>query len=371
MRLFSISYVLISVSIALPVYGQTTVAAGEDIVSGYLNKGKYDLSMSGDVSWNTVYTYAAGNTNNLTIDGNGHRITFGPSTGVYFNFNRNNGSLAINDAMVGTQTFASARDSLFWIGTSGITTNFDFNGTTFQNIGPTNYNLYASANYGPIISQRVNSVTNINGGEKGVTFLGNHGLADQPGTIGISSGTMNFYNNVTFDSNWSANYSGAMAIYSDAPATVNFNGTTSFHNNHTGHYGGAIDMWGGNGSLVFNGDASFTDNYTYSVQNTTQDFPNHYTDRSASGGAIHVGFLASSGATGTSITFNDDVIFDGNFVNDLKTNAYNNAQGGAIGLNQSRETGNRNYNLYLNGNSVFNNNYVYSANGNGLGGAIF
>ena len=174
MRLFSISYVLISVSIALPVYGQTTVAAGEDIVSGYLNKGKYDLSMSGDVSWNTVYTYAAGNTNNLTIDGNGHRITFGPSTGVYFNFNRNNGSLAINDAMVGTQTFASARDSLFWIGTSGITTNFDFNGTTFQNIGPTNYNLYASANYGPIISQRVNSVTNINGGEKGVTFLGNH-----------------------------------------------------------------------------------------------------------------------------------------------------------------------------------------------------
>ena len=74
---------------------------------------------------------------------------------------------------------------------------------------------------------------------------------------------MNFLNNVTFDSNWGANYSGAMAIYLDAAPTVNFNGTTLFNNNHTGHYGGAIDMWGGNGTLVFNGDTSFTNNYTY------------------------------------------------------------------------------------------------------------
>lgn len=48
-----------------------------------------------------------------------------------------------------------------------------------------------------------------------------------------------------------------------------------------------------------------------------------------------MGFIASAGTTGTSITFNGDATFDGNFVNDLKTTAYNNAQGGAIGLNQS------------------------------------
>ncbi len=371
MKLPSASCLAIALSLAFPAYGQTNVNAGEDLVASYLSKGQYDLNLLGDVSWNTAFTYASGNTNNLKIAGNGNKITFGPSTGIYFYFSRNNGSLAINDAVVETQTFAGVRDSLFWIGAAGITTNFDFNGTTFQNIGPTNFNLYASGNYGPIISQRVNSVTNIDGGAKGVVFKGNHGLADQSGTIGISSGTMNFFNNVTFDSNWGANYSGAMAIYSDAAPTVNFNGTTLFNNNHTGHYGGAIDMWGGNGTLVFNGDTRFTNNYTYSIMGVTQDFPNHYTDRSASGGAIHMGFIASGGTTGTSITFNGDAVFDGNFVNDLKTTAYNNAQGGAIGLNQSREAGTHNYNLFMNGHSTFNNNYVYSLNGSGYGGAIF
>lgn len=43
-----------------------------------------------------------------------------------------------------------------------------------------------------------------------------------------------------------------------------------------------------------------------------------------------MGFIASAGTTGTSITFNGDATFDGNFVNDLKTTAYNKAQGGAI-----------------------------------------
>lgn len=371
MKLPSASCVVIALSLAFPAYGQISVQSGDDLVSGYLSKGQYDLNLLGDVSWNTAFTYASTNTNNLKINGNGHKITFGPATGVYFYFSRNNGSLAINDAVVETQTFAGVRDSLFWIGSAGITTNFDFNGTTFQNIGPTNFNLYASGNYSPIISQRVNSVTNIDGGAKGVVFKGNHGLADQSGTIGISSGTMNFLNNVTFDSNWGANYSGAMAIYPDAAPTVNFNGTTLFNNNHTGHYGGAIDMWGGNGTLVFNGDTSFTNNYTYSIMGATQDFPNHYTDRSASGGAIHMGFIASAGTTGTSVTFNGDATFDGNFVNDLKTTAYNNAQGGAIGLNQSREAGTHNYNLFMNGHSTFNNNYVYSLNGSGYGGAIF
>lgn len=273
MKLPSASCVVIALSLAFPAYGQISVQSGDDLVSGYLSKGQYDLNLLGDVSWNTAFTYASTNTNNLKINGNGHKITFGPATGVYFYFSRNNGSLAINDAVVETQTFAGVRDSLFWIGSAGITTNFDFNGTTFQNIGPTNFNLYASGNYGPIISQRVNSVTNIDGGAKGVVFKGNHGLADQSGTIGISSGTMNFLNNVTFDSNWGANYSGAMAIYSDAAPTVNFNGTTLFNNNHTGHYGGAIDMWGGNGTLVFNGDTSFTNNYTYSIMGADAGFP--------------------------------------------------------------------------------------------------
>lgn len=135
MKLSSASCLAIALSLAFPAYGQTNVNAGEDLVTGYLSKGLYDLSLQGDVSWNTAFTYASTNTNKLKINGNGNKITFGPATGVYFYFTRNNGSLAINDAVVETQTFAGVRDSLFWINASGITTNFDFNGTTFQNIG--------------------------------------------------------------------------------------------------------------------------------------------------------------------------------------------------------------------------------------------
>ena len=116
MKLPSASCVVIALSLAFPAYGQISVQSGDDLVSGYLSKGQYDLNLLGDVSWNTAFTYASTNTNNLKINGNGHKITFGPATGVYFYFSRNNGSLAINDAVVETQTFAGVRDSLFWIG---------------------------------------------------------------------------------------------------------------------------------------------------------------------------------------------------------------------------------------------------------------
>lgn len=144
MKLSSASCLAIALSLAFPAYGQISVQSGDDMVSGYLSKGQYDLILLGDVSWNTAFTYASSNTNNLKIDGNGHKITFGPATGVYFYFSRNNGSLAINDAVVLRQMFAGVRNSLFWINAPGIAMGFDFNRTTSQNIALTNFRLYVS-----------------------------------------------------------------------------------------------------------------------------------------------------------------------------------------------------------------------------------
>lgn len=76
------SCIAIALSLAFPACGQTNVNAGEVLASRYLGKGQYDLNLLGDVSWNTAFTYASSNTNNLKINGNGHKITFRPSTGI-------------------------------------------------------------------------------------------------------------------------------------------------------------------------------------------------------------------------------------------------------------------------------------------------
>lgn len=67
MKLPSASCVVIALSLAFPAYGQISVQSGDDLVSGYLSKGQYDLNLLGDVSWNTAFTYASTNTNNLKI----------------------------------------------------------------------------------------------------------------------------------------------------------------------------------------------------------------------------------------------------------------------------------------------------------------
>ena len=47
MKLPSASCVVIALSLAFPAYGQISVQSGDDLVSGYLSKGQYDLNLLG------------------------------------------------------------------------------------------------------------------------------------------------------------------------------------------------------------------------------------------------------------------------------------------------------------------------------------
>ncbi|KLD64106.1 hypothetical protein Y882_08475 [Dyella japonica DSM 16301] len=282
---------------------------------------------------------------------------------------QNNTNIAITNATITSQPFTGPRNGLFLFNSSNVTTNLNLTGSTIQNIGPTDFNTYASADYGPFVSMRggANSVLNINGGATGVTFTGNHGLADQPGVIGLyGSNTLNFTGNVTFNGNWTANYGGALTIYEATGETMNFAGPTVFSSNHSSVFGGAIDFWGGASTLTFNAPVTFSGNYVYGGTTFSATYPNHVTDQHSRGGAVNIGYL-SPGSGSVNLVTNSTALFDGNFV--IETKSGRNALGGAVSAYGNGSS--YNYFMNFNGPTTFSNNYVYSTTGSGFGGAVY
>ncbi|MCD1125453.1 autotransporter outer membrane beta-barrel domain-containing protein [Jinshanibacter sp. LJY008] len=362
------SFPALYLGVSMNATGAQTLVDGQDIYANGLNAGAYDLVLDGDVTWNTAFTINSAAKSTIAIDGDGNVINISTYNGQrLFNIYETQNSIAINDATITADPFAGARYALIKLETSKTTVNLDLEGTTFLDIGPTDYNSGGVADYGPIISVRggTGSVMNIDGGVEGVVFEGNHGQWDQPGVIGIdTANTMNFNGKVTFDSNWTANYGGAVTIYQSGGNVVNFNGETNFINNHAAVFGGAIDLWGGSADLTFNGKTNFTGNYVYGTANSTYESPVHTNGQYSRGGAINIGYL-NPGSSSVNLVFNNDTVFKDNFVIEAK-DRYN-ALGGAV----SAYGGNYNYLMNFNGATTFDGNYVYSLTGDAYGGAIY
>ncbi|WP_179038428.1 autotransporter-associated beta strand repeat-containing protein [Limnobaculum xujianqingii] len=357
-------------SLSMPIQAATTLTEGQDIYTNGLNTGAYDLFLGGNVSWNTMFAMNNAAKTVITIDGNNYTITAnGSSTQRLLDITQVSNTVSITNATITSKPFTGPRYSLIRLYQLNDKVDINLEGTTFLDIGPTDYNTYASADYGPILSIRgsTGGVMNVDGGTAGVLFKGNHGLADQPGVVGLySNNTMNFTGKVTFDNNWTANYGGALTVFDIAGSKMSFAGETNFTNNHSSVFGGAIDFWGASAVMDFNGPATFTGNYVYGTTTNSFDYPDHVDDQHTRGGAINIGYL-SPGATGLNLNFNNNTIFKGNFVIDPKTNY--NALGGAVSAYGNG--GNYNYFMNFNGATTFDGNYVYSLTGSGYGGAIY
>ncbi|MBK5143083.1 autotransporter-associated beta strand repeat-containing protein [Budviciaceae bacterium BWR-B9] len=365
-----LAFPAIYLSISIPVQAATTLTEGQDIYTNGLNTGAYDLFLGGNVTWNTMFAMNSAAKTVITIDGNNYTITAnGSSSQRLLDITQVSNTVSITNATITSKPFTGARNSLIRLYQLNDKVDINFEGTTFLNIGPTDYNTYASADYGPILSIRgsTGGVMNVDGGAAGVLFKGNHGLADQPGVVGLySNNTMNFTGKVTFDSNWTANYGGAITVFDVAGSKMNFAGETNFINNHSSVFGGAVDFWGASAVMAFNGPTTFTGNYVYGTTTNSFDYPDHVDDQHTRGGAINIGYL-SPGATGLNLNFNNNTTFNGNFVIDPK-NGYN-ALGGAVSAYGNG--GNYNYFMNFNGATTFDGNYVYSLTGSGYGGAIY
>lgn len=354
---------------ALPALGQT-LTAGQDIYTNGLNAGYYDLVLDGNVSWNTAFSMNSAAKSTISIDGNGYTITTSSNNSQrLFNITQATNTISITNATITSQPFTGAQSTLIKIGESNDVVNLNLEGTTFLNIGPSDYNTYTSADYGPILSIRggSNATMNIDGGTQGVLFKGNHGLADQPGAVGLYyNNTMNFKGKVTFEGNWTGNYGGAVTVFDTNGSTMTFADETNFINNHSSVFGGAVDLWGGAATLTFNGATTFSDNYVYGVTTFSPDYPNHVTGQHSRGGAINIGYV-NPGTAGVNLIFNNDVNFTGNYVIESKNNY--NALGGAVSAYGNGS--NYNYLMTFNGATKFDGNYAYSLTGAGYGGAIY
>ncbi|WP_159566667.1 autotransporter-associated beta strand repeat-containing protein [Budvicia diplopodorum] len=357
--------------LSLSAFGApTTLTNNQDIYTNGLNIGVYDLILDGDVNWNTGFAVNSAARSIISIDGNGYTISAAASSGQrLLDLSATTSTISINNAIITSKPFTGPQNALIKMSQSNDVANINLEGTTFLNIGPTDYNTFASADYGPILAIRggTNSTMNIDGGTAGVVFRGNHGLADQPGVVGLyGQNTMNFKGKVTFDSNWTADYGGALSVYDVNGGTMSFADETNFTNNHSSVFGGAIDAWGGAASIQFNGPTTFSGNYVYGTTTNSATYPDHVDDQHSRGGAINIGYL-SPGSAGVNLIFNNTTTFDGNYVIEPKNNY--NALGGAVSAYGNG--GNYNYLMTFNGATTFKNNYAYSLNGFGYGGAIY
>ncbi|MGJ7507002.1 autotransporter-associated beta strand repeat-containing protein [Variovorax sp. GT1P44] len=352
---FALRALAIGLAIHASASAQVSIPAGTNI-GAYLNTNlsaaNNNFILAGNSTWNTVVSQSAPHAQ-LTLDGAGNTITIGAIAGPILAPVTN---VTPTTATISNATFlGTAADTwpVFYHDVAGVTSNLNLNDVRFSGF------TGGSGGEGSVMRVINGPTVNITaGGTNGITFSNNTGLGDAGGVIGMYAGTLNFNGKVTFDSNATDNYGGAISMY-QAAGVLNFNGPVSFLNNHANlYYGGAIDLWGGASTLTFNGPTTFSGNYVNSTTANTR------------GGAINVGDL--SPGTGASIVqFNNSVTFDGNYVTSSALNG--NARGGA--LNAFGSGASYDYRFTFTAPAIFTNNYAIKtgggAGGGGYGGAIF
>ena len=339
--------------------------AGE--LSSHIGKGNYNIVLNGDSTWDSPITVKGDNLANLYIDGQGKTVhVISNNTRMLYDFQTASNITLKNINFVPSASYPSENDYLIGIETAGVDTTINLEGSSF-----TGFNRNDTGKGGIIYAWREDSSLTIDAGEAGLTFKGNRGSWDSAGAVAVFRSDLTFNGKVTFDSNWSGNYGGAINVYdTDRTNKLLFNGETLFKNNHAVVFGGAIDVWGGAATVEFKGKTEFDGNYiNYTQDVTNENSPSHINDQHARGGAINIGYINSSG-NGASVTFDNDVTFSNNYVqsNGSRSNN-NNAYGGAISVYGNGAY--HNYNLKFKAGAIFDGNYVNSLYGLGRGGAIY
>lgn len=345
------------------VPAQTTLPAGSDIPA-FITSGNYYFTLAGNATWNSAFTINTAARAALRIEGDNNTITVaagGISMLRDFQTDNNIYIYNANFRPTGTPGLSTLNDYLIGFERANIVSYLNLEGSSFSGFSRT-------ANRGGTIMYAYGSNTvTINGGDKGVLFQGNRAERNAAGVLAVTSSTITFVGKVTFDGNWTGNYGGAVTVYSDAANLLNFKGETVFTNNYSRVFGGAIDVWGGQATVVFDGNTRFEGNHVTYIANggNTYTNPEHITDQNPRGGAINIGYIASSG-NGASVTFNGPAIFRNNYV--IANDNTKSAMGGAISVYGNGNS--YNYNLTFNNAAVFDGNYVY-ATGSGAGELIF
>ncbi|MCD8141584.1 MAG: autotransporter-associated beta strand repeat-containing protein [Planctomycetaceae bacterium] len=342
------------------------VAPADTDISAYINNGHYDFSLGGNALWNSQVFINNAAKANLTINGNFNSVALrAGGISLLRDFSVDNTVTITNTFFRPSNTNTANNDYLIGIGTNNVTTNLTLSGTVFEG-----FNRTANRGATVLYAYAPGATVTVDGGTDGLVFRGNRAEWDAAGAVAVSYANLTFNGNVTFDSNWTGNYGGAVVVY-DYQNRLTFAGNTTFTGNHASVFGGAIDVWGGAATVVFEGESTFDGNYVYFTQGNSFEQPRHVTDQHARGGAINIGYIASTGS-GASVTFDAPVTFSNNYVVSTGANANNrNALGGAVsvyGNNSSQD-----YRLVFNKAATFQGNYVYATNAQGTasGGAIY
>lgn len=194
---------LIPISIAS---AQTVVPPNGDIPT-YVAGGNYNLSLGGQVAWNSSFYIDSLPRSNLSIDGNGNTILVGNFNPLIIDFTRDN-SVSIKRSIVRTNAAITVeRPSLFQYITAATNSNLALEGSTFSGFSHSGLGGSIFYVYGAGANVRVD------GGAAGVTFSNNRGSTDAGGVASVYFGSLTFDGKTTFDSNWTGNYGGAVSVY--------------------------------------------------------------------------------------------------------------------------------------------------------------
>lgn len=355
---FLVGAIALFSTVSTSIFAAVDVADGYSGLQGLTNSAANgrEFNLLGDVTL-TGYSYLnTADLKVLVIEGNGHTIT--KTDGIYafwITAAQANASLAIRDAIITTSTNSATRTyGSISVDVGSNNALIDLDGTVIRG----NHGLAGTYSGG---LTTLASNTQVSGD---VSFESNDGDGDGAGAVALGlNASLIFLGKTTFSNNSTVNYGGAVSIREGASLT--FKNDALFEGNFaTAYFGGAIDMWNGNGSLVFEKDAKFKNNYVKT------SFVQTY---GARGGAINIGYLTGTGSPQLEMQGVSE--FSGNYVWGSGSTV---GVGGALALSaavgdplsESQISSGFIYGANI-AQGVFSNNYAYSDTSGGYGGAVF
>ncbi|WP_028233169.1 hypothetical protein [Paraburkholderia mimosarum] len=205
---------------------QTTIPQGTDIGT-YLNSGtnwsatNYNFSIGAAATWRNVIYFNSAAHSTLTLDGGGNTVTrAGNNVIIYNGSSVNNNSVTLSN-LTFSQT-ANSGSAIFYNSGGSITSNVLLNNVTFDGLAGAFGNVfYMNGTTGSTIMNVTAGV-----GANGVVFSNSTSSGDGAGVISMYAGNMTFNGDLTFNSNRTDNYGGAISMY-QSPGVMTFNGTTA------------------------------------------------------------------------------------------------------------------------------------------------
>ena len=341
-------------------FAVTTVEEGSNLTSKLQGAtvAEHDFQLLGDVYMGSTFFMNGSSWKNISIDGayseggeDLRAVIKRNGADVSFYVNSLGNVLSVKNSVITSATTVQAGVGAIHVTGANAILNLD--GTSF--VGNTSASGYAGA------LSIFASGTQVHGD---VQFIDNSSTGDGAGAVYVSPNqSVVFEGETVFSGNNTAHYGGAVSVREGASAT--FKKDAVFDGNYaTAYFGGAIDFWSGNSSVVFEENATFTNNYVKS------SFVHAY---GARGGAINIGYVA--GSNSPQLIIHGTGSFSDNYVWGKGTTvgiggALSLSVGGADPLGQGQIGPGFVYGAEI-ARGVFTDNYAYSENAGGYGGAIF